>query len=515
MLGGFAALIGFADVTFVTAVTNFGAQQTFYTRSAGFQFTNNSQQPIVVTQLGRWVLSGNTQTHVLRIISPSQVTLASVTINTSGAPVGFLYGALTPSYTIAPGDVVLFTSDEMMGGDNWYDNNNTVINILPALGYVQSAYVAGGSIFLTGNNGGTYTSAVPVTFKFSSSPRQPTGARAARRTRRTASLFGAVGDLRFEPQGDTVKIPPGLFTYSQLTVNNAITLTGDGPASTTINISPSSPTFSSGGAIAITAAATVRGFTMTQPGGITTTGIKADTANGWRITNITYNSAAVAGYFVYFADKYGLIDNCTINGGSGSDEWIFGRGPSTSWQTASTLGTSSATYIENCVFNLQGYPDFNANSRGVIRFCTINGTTNTIKLDGHGYATNSPPRSFRELELYGNTWNSNSGFASFEIRGGSAMIFDNVNLPGVGGFYLTDYCYQTNLTNLGHQNGVQLSTNRSGRHQGKPPRRITRRMSGTIHRADRLGRARSPESAWRRISTPTRPVIRQARLRSR
>ena len=49
----------------------------------------------------------------------------------------------------------------------------------------------------------------------------------------------------------------------------------------------------------------------------------------------------------------------TINGGAGNDEWIMTRGPTNSWQTDSSLGSSSAIYIEDCTFNNCGYTDYN------------------------------------------------------------------------------------------------------------------------------------------------------------
>jgi hypothetical protein len=149
----------------------------------------------------------------------------------------------------------------------------------------------------------------------------------------------------------------------------------------------------------------------------------------------------VQGYFVY-ASTYGLIDNCTLNLVTGSDEPIFARGPSNSWQTLSSMGSTNAVYVENCTFNGPGYVcDINSNGRAAVRFCTINGTQ---KVDGHGVSTNSPPRSVRQMEVYGNNWtNSGTFWTAIEIRGGTAMIFDNT-APNttISNFYLTDYGYQ-------------------------------------------------------------------------
>jgi hypothetical protein len=235
--------------------------------------------------------------------------------------------------------------------------------------------------------------------------------------------------------GDTVSIPAGSFTWgasgSSVSVNKAITLAGAGPSSTTINIASTGPTWGSGVINISASGAVVSGFTITQPNTGNTTAFTAGTSNGWRITNITYNSAATVGYFCY-AGSYGLIDSCTLNAGGGSDELIFSRGPSDSWQTPSSMGTANAVYVEDCTFNNPGYVcDFNSNSRGVVRFCKITGQ---MKVDGHGVASNSPPRSVRHMEVYNNQWTAAAGYwTAMELRGGTGKVFDNVCVNAING----------------------------------------------------------------------------------
>ncbi|HET7535898.1 MAG TPA: hypothetical protein VFJ90_05550 [Candidatus Didemnitutus sp.] len=244
--------------------------------------------------------------------------------------------------------------------------------------------------------------------------------------------------------GDTVNIPAGTFTWGAtgaLSVNKAITLSGAGQTATTIPLATTGPTYGNG-TISIEAAATVKSFGVNQSGTANTTVFSAVVADGWRITDILYNSGAVRGYFV-FAETYGLIDSCTINGGGGTDELIFARGHTDSWQTPSSMGTGNAIFIEDCTFNNDGYVcDMNSNARGVIRFCTINGN---MKVDGHGVASNTPARSVRHMEVYDNDWKIGPGayYTAMEIRGGTGMIFDNVadNASSSHWFFLTDYGY--------------------------------------------------------------------------
>jgi MYXO-CTERM domain-containing protein len=259
--------------------------------------------------------------------------------------------------------------------------------------------------------------------------------------------------------GDLVLIPAGTFTWGADAASAAsyfpvaVTLQGAGPDKTTIKIGDAGPTYTTG-IINLYAPVVVRDFTVTQGGNGNTTAFSTgasgvNDSTGWRITNVVYNSAATAGYFAY-AGTYGLIDGCTLNAGSGSDELIFSRGPADSWQTASSMGTADAVYIEDCTFNSDGYvSDFNSNARGVVRFSTINGA---MKVDAHGVASNTPPRGVRQMEVYGNRWTQTTGyFAAIELRGGTGRVFDNVGANAQGDwFFLTDYGYLGQWPNFGN-----------------------------------------------------------------
>jgi hypothetical protein len=256
--------------------------------------------------------------------------------------------------------------------------------------------------------------------------------------------------------GDVVLIPAGSFTWGAKGGSGsdfpiAVTLQGAGPDKTTIQIADSAPTYGAG-IINLYAPLVLRDFTVTQGGHANTTAFSTSASGpndstGWRITNVVYNSASTAGYFVY-AGTYGLIDSCTVNAGGGSDELIFSRGPSDSWQTPTSLGTASAVYVEDCTFNNAGYvSDFNSNARGVVRFCTINGP---MKVDAHGLASNTPPRGVRQMEVYDDHWTLTSGYyAAMELRGGTGVVFDNVGDNAQSDWlYLEDYGYQAQWPNF-------------------------------------------------------------------
>lgn len=223
--------------------------------------------------------------------------------------------------------------------------------------------------------------------------------------------------------GDTITIPAGIFTWgdsgSSISLNKAVTLLGQG-TNTIIQISSGAGTYGNGTIRLSASGAVAQNFKVVQPGTGKTTAFSTGTANGWRISQITYISSTNVGYFVY-AGTYGLIDNCDVTGGIGNDELIFGRGPTDSWQTASSMGTANAVYIEDCVFRGSGYVcDANSNARFVVRFCTIIGP---MKVDGHGKASNTPARGVRHMEVYGNNWMGGSYI--IELRGGTGIVFGN------------------------------------------------------------------------------------------
>jgi hypothetical protein len=240
-------------------------------------------------------------------------------------------------------------------------------------------------------------------------------------------------------KGSTVQIPAGNFIWGhkrdRLYLTSAITLQGQGTNQTIITLPYDSQDAYGNGLITFLAPATVKNMRVTatnSPGTAFSGG-----ANGWRITGVLCDAAGGA-YFVQ-PTGYGLIDHCSFVGYGGSDEMIFMRGPVNSWQTPDSLGTTNAVVIEDCTFAGSGYVcDANSNSRFVVRFCTITGKN---KIDGHGKASNTPPRGVRQMEIYGNRWTStNPYWATVELRGGTGTVFDNyVANDAATWFILTEY----------------------------------------------------------------------------
>lgn len=257
--------------------------------------------------------------------------------------------------------------------------------------------------------------------------------------------------------GDTIVLPAGSATWGNSSRPNAgityiitnVTVVGQGD-NTVITLDNTGSTYA-GGVIACWAAATFKHFKIvgSNVNPVTAFNISSYSGftNGFRISDITYIGGTSDAYFAFIASGItgGLFDNCRITGNSPSAELIVGRGPSNAWQAVNTVGTANNIFIEDCTFNNTGYVcDANANAQFVVRFCTINGVN---KIDAHGMASNSPSRSFRNIEAYHNTFTAGGGgtWQDIEIRGGTGMVFNNS--ASVGWFILTDYGYQAEWPN--------------------------------------------------------------------
>ncbi len=431
------------SVSFVATASPIGTPVNTFTGSIGFKFTNTTGVTITVTQLGRWMISGNSHSHTMAICDTSGTSLASVSVNMSGATVGaFKYGTLGSSYDIAAGVSVYFMSSEVTGQDTYYGNADAVVTITN-IGRIESAYID----TVPHNGGDVGRMFGPISFQYS--------APIAVYSSTGAGTWSVAGDQysintlnSVWADGDTATIVPGTYTWGTggvgVFVSKAVRLVGTG---VTVNIAADAPQYSNGGALNINGGGSVSGITFTQPAiASKNTAINCITVGGWRVTGVTYNgSTSVSGpnsdpgYFVY-ASTYGLIDTCTLNCTLGTDEPVVTRGPVGSWLTANSIGTANSVYMEDCIWNGTGYTDFNSNGRGTVRFNTMNETGK--KIDSHGYSTNTPPYGVRQTEAYNNTFTGTSGgYLAFEIRGGLPILFNNTSANSSAGFELIDYGY--------------------------------------------------------------------------
>ena len=120
----------------------------------GMKITTGSQ-PITVRALGRIFVSGNTDTHTVKIVRVSDnVTMGSVSLPMTGGTAGqFKYLNLASPVTLAANTAYYVASQEVKNGDSWYDSNTTVTS--------TTAATVNGRV--TSSNGTTWstTGAVP------------------------------------------------------------------------------------------------------------------------------------------------------------------------------------------------------------------------------------------------------------------------------------------------------------------------------------------------------------------
>jgi len=107
-----------------------GEPSNNFTGWMGMKFTLGSS-PITVKQLGRWVASGNSDTHKVKIVDSSGSDVASADVSTSGEPVGFKYVQI-PDVVLSANTDYFIVSSETSGGDMWYDNSTTLLTTFVA-----------------------------------------------------------------------------------------------------------------------------------------------------------------------------------------------------------------------------------------------------------------------------------------------------------------------------------------------------------------------------------------------
>jgi hypothetical protein len=152
------------STAFVTGQT-LGSLRNDYSNWVGFRFTVGSSN-ITVGELGRWVVSGNSGTHTVKLVLAStgaDVSGGTVSIATSGATAGqFKYVALGSSVTLLANTTYYIVSQESNGGDQWYDLNTTLTSTSVAT--INSPVYGTTGAWSTPSGAGQ--SFVPVSFKY-------------------------------------------------------------------------------------------------------------------------------------------------------------------------------------------------------------------------------------------------------------------------------------------------------------------------------------------------------------
>lgn len=146
---------------FVTGVSA-GSARNDYSDYIGCKITVGGAG-VTVTHLGRWVISGNSGTHTVKITDGGGTTLGSVSVNTSGATPGtFVYTALGSPVALSASSAYYIASLESGGGDQWLDFTGTVCTTTAVASMDGGAYFPGPT-FVGGGAGHSYGA---VSFKY-------------------------------------------------------------------------------------------------------------------------------------------------------------------------------------------------------------------------------------------------------------------------------------------------------------------------------------------------------------
>src|SRR6266480_121812 len=307
---------------------------------------------------------------------------------------------------------------------------------------------------------------------------------------KSVSLADVRSAIASAHEGDTVKVPTGTTSWtSALTITKGIVLQGAGKDTTIIlddlprkqrggpppkplqapkhsqqqQRQPSRPAPSDGQSGPAPARA---GAGMQQDGAIVTVSLTPD--QSFRISGFTFRAGSVEGHgsgpavrlkgtcpkvrvdnchfdHLYRADLfvggclYGVIDHCIFDTPPGMSEILnvthsnwggrsneYGDG---SWVEPTHFGSEKFIFIEDCVFNNSGgkFPtNGGIDSWGGGRLVVRHNVFNNTRPGNHGTETGGRLRACRAMEIYNNkiiyTLTGHLG----QIRGGTAVIHDNI-----------------------------------------------------------------------------------------
>jgi hypothetical protein len=103
-----------------------GTLRNNWTGPVGFQFTASVNATVI--SLGRWVVAGNSQPHIVALCTTAGDVLAYVTVNTSGAsPGSYAYAGLDDGFALIAGTTYVLVSQESYNGDQWFDDDTEIV----------------------------------------------------------------------------------------------------------------------------------------------------------------------------------------------------------------------------------------------------------------------------------------------------------------------------------------------------------------------------------------------------
>jgi hypothetical protein len=164
---GFTYYSASSSIPFVTGQTLSTTFRNNLSAWQGMKITVKAA-PIIINELGRWVISGNAGTHTLKLVDAAtgvDVPGGSVSVAMAGATAGqFQYATLAAPVTLAANTAYYLVSQEVSGGDQWYEANSA-LTFDTSMATTQSVSTAnnGANWYLYNSN----CSFGPLSFKYS------------------------------------------------------------------------------------------------------------------------------------------------------------------------------------------------------------------------------------------------------------------------------------------------------------------------------------------------------------
>jgi hypothetical protein len=292
-----ATLTVVASLPSTNYITSFtpGTARNNFTGWVGMSITVGSS-PVTVTALGRIVVSGNTGSHTMKIVNAANsedVTGSSVSVPTSGGTAGTLaYANLASSVTLSANTTYYIMSQEVSGGDSWYDVNTAVQTTSVAVenGGVYSYDGASYSGFGSANQ-----SYGPVGFLYSTAVMQPVITQQPQNqtvsvgSTATFSVTASGGNLSYQwssaPSGSSTFTAINGATGSSYTTA-ATTLGQSGTQYMCVVSNSAGPTPSNAATLTVTTAPTTTNFVTSE-----TLGTVRNDFTGWVGMNISVGSS--------------------------------------------------------------------------------------------------------------------------------------------------------------------------------------------------------------------------------
>jgi hypothetical protein len=128
----------------------------------GFKFTVGGSS-IVISELGRWKISGNSLSHTVYILDNAGSVVVSATVS-GGSAGGFVYTTIADT-TLSASTVYYCMSSETNGGDQWYDPNGSSWSTFGSGATFNNAVYQVGAIGQALNDSWTSDPYVPTNFK--------------------------------------------------------------------------------------------------------------------------------------------------------------------------------------------------------------------------------------------------------------------------------------------------------------------------------------------------------------